>query len=93
MNHPLSKQNEYNKEEIRDLLLGMSAKEFFSYYFNRKNFEEIPLLTNDDIVIPNIGLREALSKENYVNNVPTLIGSKGTGFEIALRAKSQFLTK
>lgn len=69
------KQDDYSNEEIRDLLLGMSAEEFFSYYFDRKNFEEIPLLTNDDIVIPNIGLREALSKEYYVNNVPTLIGS------------------
>ena len=53
----------------------MSGKEFYKYYSDRKSYEEIPLLTNDGIVIPKNGLRNALSKTEYVNNVPTMIGS------------------
>ena len=67
-------QNEFKKIEIREILLKMTAKEFYQYY-DRKNYEDIPLLTNDGYVIPSIGLREALSKKEYVNNVPTIVGS------------------
>ena len=69
------KQSEYENKEIRKILLSMSGKEFYKYYSDRKSYEEIPLLTNDDIVIPKNGLRNALSKTEYVNNVPTMIGS------------------
>ena len=68
-------QNEYKKEELRKILLSLSGKDFYEYYLDRKTFEEIPLLTNDDIVIPKIGLKNALSKKEYVNKVPTMIGS------------------
>ena len=67
-------QDKYKKFEIRKLLLGMSAKEFYKYY-DRKNYEDIPLLTNDGYVIPSIGLRDALQEKDYVNNVPTMVGS------------------
>ena len=69
------KQSEYENKEIRKILLSMSGKEFYKYYSDRKSYEEIPLLTNDGIVIPKNGLRNALSKIEYVNNVPTMIGS------------------
>lgn len=69
------KQSEYENKEIRKILLSMSGKEFYKYYSDRKSYEEIPLLTNDGIVIPKNGLRNALSKTEYVNNVPTMIGS------------------
>ncbi|GIR74606.1 MAG: hypothetical protein CM15mP76_13330 [Prochlorococcus sp.] len=68
-------QDEYSKIEIRNFLKGMSGKEFYDFYYERKNYEDIPLLTNDGYVIPSIGLRDALSKKEYVNNVPTIIGS------------------
>ena len=69
------KQSEYENKEIRKILLSMSGKEFYKYYSDRKSYEEIPLLTNDGVVIPKNGLRNALSKTEYVNNVPTMIGS------------------
>ena len=69
------KQSEYENKEIRKILLSMSGKEFYKYYSDRKSYEEIPLLTNDGVVIPKVGLRNALSKTEYVNNVPTMIGS------------------
>ena len=84
------KYDQNNKTEIRDLLLGMSGKEFYSYYFDRENYEEIPLLTNDGFVIPKIGLRDALSKSEYVNKVPTIIGSNRDEVKFWL-AFSQYL--
>ena len=39
------------------------------------SYEEIPLLTNDGIVIPEIGLERALSKSEHVKHVPTIAGS------------------
>ena len=68
-------QKEYNTKELREILLNLSGTEFYEYYSDRKTFEEIPLLTNDGIVIPQIGLRDALSKKEHLNNVPTMIGS------------------
>ncbi len=69
------KQDDYSIREIRETLLNLSGKKFYEYYSDRKTYEVIPLLTNDGIVIPEIGLRNALSKNEYVNNVPTIIGS------------------
>ena len=40
-----------------------------------KTMKIYPLLTNDEYVIPSIGLRDALSKKEYVNKVPTIVGS------------------
>ena len=71
----LKTQDQYSNIEIRDFLKEMSGEEFYNYYYERKNYEEIPLLTNDEYVIPSNGLRDALSKKEYVNNVPTIIGS------------------
>ena len=71
----IKEQKEYNTQELREILLNLSGVEFYEYYSDRKTFEEIPLLTNDGIVIPKIGLKEALSKKEYLNNVPTMIGS------------------
>ena len=69
------KQTDYEDKEIRKILLNMSGEEFYRYYSDRKTYEEMPLLTNDSIVIPKNGLRKALSKTEYVNSVPTMIGS------------------
>ena len=71
----LKKQDEYSNLELRKILYDLSGKEFYKYYKDRKSFEEIPLLTNDDILIPKIGLEKALSSEKYVNNVPVIVGS------------------
>ena len=47
-------------------LLNISAEEFFTIYANRESYQEIPLLTADNIVIPDIGLRKALSKKELI---------------------------
>ena len=58
-----------NYAYIRDILKNMPAKDFFKYYSERSSYENLPLLTGDGIVIPEIGLTEALSKKQYVNSV------------------------
>ena len=65
----------YSKKEIRNILLNLSTEDFFKHYVNRKTYEEIPLLMSDGIVIPEIGLKSALSSEKFINKVPTIAGS------------------
>ncbi len=73
----ITKNNQENlsKEEIRKTLLSLSANEFFKIYSNRESYQELPLLTADNVVIPDIGLRKSLSKKELINNVPTIAGS------------------
>ena len=49
----------------------LTAEEFFSDYSDKSNLE-VPLLTNDGIVIPKIGLEKALKNSK---NVPFMAGS------------------
>ena len=65
----------FSNEEIRDILLNLSTEDFFQQYSDRKSYEEIPLLTADDIVIPSVGLKGALSDPTLINIVPTIAGS------------------
>jgi len=85
-------QDKYTAKELRHALYNLSGKEFYQYYAERENFEEIPLLTNDGIVIPKIGLKEALSKEEYINNVPTIAGSTRDEVKIWLAFSEYFVT-
>ena len=60
--------------DIYKKLLELSAEEFFSEYSDKSNLE-VPLLTNDGIVIPLEGLEKALSNSNHVSDVPFMAGS------------------
>ena len=81
VNSLLSKYDKDKKIKIDDLsqvrkfLLSLPADYFYSFYADRPSYEEIPLLTNDGIVIPKIGLRNSLSKKEHVTIVPTIAGS------------------
>ena len=87
-----NEQDKYNNEKLRNLLYSLSGKEFYQYYAERESFEELPLLTNDGIVIPKIGLKESLSKEEYVNIVPTIAGSTRDEVKIWLAFSEYFVT-
>ena len=63
-----------SSEDLYKRLLGLSAEEFFSEYSDKSNLE-VPLLTNDGIVIPLEGLEKALSNSSYVSDVPFMAGS------------------
>ena len=92
INNELSENKQYSSKEIRDLLYILSGKEFYQYYANRESFEELPLLTNDGLVIPKIGLKDALSKEEHVNIVPTIAGSTRDEVKIWLAFSKYFVT-
>ena len=83
-------QSYFSNKEIRDILYSLSEEEFYGFYSERENYEEIPLLTDDGIVIPSIGLRKALANRDYVNNVPTILGSNRDEVKIWL-AFSEYL--
>ena len=80
-----------SNEEIRNLLLNLSTEEFFKYYTERKTYEEIPLLTSDEIVIPKIGLKEALYRKDIVNIVPTIAGSNRDEVKLWLSTAEYFV--
>jgi hypothetical protein len=62
---------EDNNLIVRKILKDLTAEEFFKYYSNRPSYENLTILTADGIVIPQIGLAEALTKTEYVYKVPT----------------------
>ena len=81
----------YSNKEIRDILLNLTTKDFFKHYAHRKTYEEIPLLTSDNVVIPQIGLREALYEKDFVNIVPTIAGSNRDEVKLWLATAEYFV--
>ena len=88
----LDENKNYSNIELRDILYNLSGKEFYQYYADRESFEEIPLLTNDGIAIPKIGLRDALSKKDHLNIVPTIAGSTRDEVKVWLAFSEYFVT-
>ena len=78
-------------EKIREMLLSLSTEDFFRIYIDRKSYEEIPLLTADEVVIPKVGLSTALSMNEYVNNVPTIAGSNRDEVKLWLATARYFV--
>ena len=75
----------------RKMLLSISARDFFEIYSQRDTYDEIPLLTNDAIVIPKIGLKEALSNKEHLNIVPTIVGSNKDEVKLWLATARYFV--
>ena len=82
---------EENNIAVRDLLKNLTTKEFFKYYAGRPSYENLIILTADGIVIPEIGLTEALSKKEYVNLVPTIAGSNRDEVKLWLASAKYFV--
>ena len=70
----LINNRQLTKLEINKILKSISAEEFYVQYLSKSNLE-IPLLTNDDIVIPLSGLQKALKNPDNVAKVPIIAGS------------------
>ncbi len=86
-----STNKQYSNQEIRDILLNLTSEEFFNYYSEREAYEELPLLTADGIVIPEIGLRKALHDPKYINKVPTIAGSNRDEVKLWLASAEYFV--
>ena len=84
-------QEKFSKKEIRDILLNISAEDFFKIYANRESYQELPLLTSDGIVISSIGLRDSLQNKDLVNNVPLIAGSNADEVKLWLASAEYFV--
>ena len=84
-------QKDLSHLEIRKILKGLEARDFFINYSDRPSYQEIPLLTADGIVIPVDGLKEALSKRDHVNIVPTIAGSNKDEVKLWLASAEYFV--
>ena len=82
---------EDNPKQVRDLLKNMTAEDFFKYYSARPSYENLSILTGDGIVIPEMGLTKALSKEEYVSHVPTIAGSNKDEVKLWLASAKYFV--
>ncbi|MDC3359952.1 carboxylesterase family protein [Gammaproteobacteria bacterium] len=79
-----------SSEDLYKRLLGLSAEEFFSEYSDKSNLE-VPLLTNDGIVIPLEGLEKALSNSSHVSDVPFMAGSNRDEVKLWIGAAEYFV--
>ena len=70
----LINNRELTKLEMNKILKSISAEDFYVQYLSKSNLE-IPLLTNDGIVIPLSGLQKALKNPDIVAKVPIIAGS------------------
>ena len=84
-------QETIDKSELRGMLLDLKSEEFFSYYADRPSYEEIPLLTADGVVVPLIGLSDALSSKDHLNVVPTIAGSNRDEVKLWLGSAEYFV--
>ena len=65
---------ELSSDDLHAHLLRLTAEDFFREYSDKSNLE-MPLLTNDGIVIPEEGLESSLGNNNYLTNIPFMAGS------------------
>ena len=84
-------QNDLSNTEIRKILKELDPRDFFINYSDRPSYQEIPLLTNDGIVIPLDGLKKTLSNEDHVNIVPTIAGSNKDEVKLWLASAEYFV--
>ena len=76
--------------DIREMLLALSAEDIYQEYIGKSNLN-IPLLTNDGIVIPEIGLKNALSKKEHVQDLPFIAGSNRDEVKLWLGSATYFV--
>jgi para-nitrobenzyl esterase len=79
-----------SSRELNKQLYSLTAKEFFSDYSDKSNLE-VPLLTNDGIVIPEVGLENALKDSKYIKNVPFMAGSNRDEVKLWIAAAEYFV--
>jgi para-nitrobenzyl esterase len=80
-----------NNIKVREFLKSLTAEEFFKYYSERPSYDNLTILTGDGIVIPEIGLTNALSKKEYVYHVPTIAGSNKDEVKLWLASAKYFV--
>ena len=90
MKRLIQNSDQISSIELNKELYKLSTKEFFREYSDKSNLE-VPLLTNDGVVIPYIGLEKALKDSNYVINVPFMAGSNRDEVKLWIAASEYFV--
>ena len=80
----------FSSVELNKELYLLTTKEFFSDYSDKSNLE-VPLLTNDGIVIPKFGLEKALKDSTYIKNIPFMAGSNRDEVKLWIAAAEYFV--
>ncbi len=80
-----------DNENIRNLLKSSNPSDIFKFYNSSDSNQDIPLLTSDGIVIPKIGLKQALGKKDRINNVPMILGSNKDEVKLWLGTADYFV--
>ena len=86
----LLKKDSIDAKDVRNILLSLSPEDIYYEYLGESN-QNIPLMTNDGIVIPKVGIKEALSKPQYVNQVPVIAGSNRDEVKLWLGSAKYFV--
>ena len=86
----ISNTDDISSLELNKKLYSLTTAEFFSDYSDKSNLE-VPLLTNDGIVIPEIGLEKALKDPRYIQNVPFIAGSNRDEVKLWIAAAEYFV--
>ena len=81
-------QSNSSKEALRKILYETNAQDLVNLYGDTF---ETPLLTNDDVVIPKVGLKEALRSKEHLNKVPTIAGSNKDEIKLWLGFSKYFI--
>ena len=84
-------QKSASENEIRTILKEINARDFFINYSDRPSYQEIPLLTSDNIVIPYEGLLKSLSNGENISLVPTIAGSNKDEVKLWLASAEYFV--
>ena len=77
-----------SNEVLRKILYETNAQELVNLYGDTF---ETPLLTNDGLVIPEIGLKESLRSKEYLNKVPIIAGSNKDEIKLWLGFSKYFI--
>ena len=86
-----SSTSNFSSHSVLSKLNEKSAKDFFEIYSQRDSYDELPLLTNDGIAIPKIGLKQALSVNEHLNKVPIIAGSNRDEVKLWLASAEYFV--
>jgi para-nitrobenzyl esterase len=86
----IPQSNNLSSIELNNELYSLTTEEFFSDYSDKSNLE-VPLLTNDGIVIPEAGLEKALKIDKYVSNIPFMAGSNRDEVKLWIAAAEYFV--
>ena len=79
-----------NLEEQKNFLKNLDARSFMELYLRDNAIDRIPLTTRDGIVIPKVGILDALGDKKYAKNIPVISGTTKDEYSMWLGLNKYF---